>query len=281
MREAGREKARESSPDTGPASEQMQRAFDAWLAAECEKNPVLLVLEDLQWGDVPSVKLIDSALRDLRDSPLMVLAFARPEVHDLFPKLWADREPEEVRLGTLTKSASERLVLQAAGEDMSAEEVAKIVEQADGNPFYIEELCRAATAHRETVPETLLAMVHARLEKLDPAERRALRAASIFGRKFWRGGVMALLGGNVNVDSWLESLVESRIVKRRDASRFKNDDEYEFCDPLVREGAYALLTDADRALGHELAVEWLERMGEPDPAVITGHRQKAGSRQSA
>ena len=49
----------------------------------------------------------------------------------------------------------------------------------------------------------------------------------------------------------------------------------------MREAAYALLTDADRSLGHELAVEWLERMGEPDPAVITGHREKAGSRQSA
>ena len=50
---------------------------------------------------------------------------------------------------------------------------------------------------------------------------------------------------------------------------------------MLREGAYALLTDADRSLGHDLAVEWLERAGEPDEAVITGHREKSGSRQSA
>jgi serine/threonine protein kinase len=281
MRQAAASSRPPGSSDAPPASESMQRAFDAWLTGECKKGPLLLVLEDLQWGDLPSVKLLDTALRDLRDSPLMVLAFARPEVHDLFPKLWAEREPEEVRLGTLTKSASERLVQQAVGDSVTPEEVAKIVEQADGNPFYIEELCRAASAHREKVPETLLAMVQARLEKLDPTVRRVLRAASVYGRTFWRGGVMALVGGNLNIDDLLAALVAARLVAKRDTCRFRNEEEYFFADPLVREGAYALLTDADRALGHELAGEWLERMGEPDEAVITGHREKGGSRQSA
>src|SRR5258705_9262583 len=166
MRQAASRGRGQGASDAPPASESMQRAFDGWLAAECKKGPLLLVLEDLQWGDLPSVKLFDAALRDLRDSALMVLAFARPEVHDLFPKLWAEREPEEVRLGTLTKSASERLVQQEVGDSVSAEEVAKIVEQADGNPFYLEELCRAASARREKIPETLLALIQARLEKV-------------------------------------------------------------------------------------------------------------------
>jgi len=271
--------------DAAPMSEQVQRAFGAWLAAECAKGPTLLVLEDLQWGDLPSVKLLDSGLRDLKDQPLMVLAFARPDVHDLFPKLWVDREPEEVRLGTLTKSASEKLVQQAVGEEVSAEDVAKIVEQADGNPFYIEELCRAASERSEAIPETLLAMVQARLEKLDPEARRVLRAASVFGQSFWKGGVMALLGapagGNARVGEWLSELEKDQIVSKKETSRFPSDEEFVFCDPLVREGAYALLTDADRSLGHDLAGEWLERVGEPDESVITGHRQRAGSRQSA
>jgi predicted ATPase len=271
--------------EAAPMSEQVQRAFGAWLAAECAKGPTLLVLEDLQWGDLPSVKLLDSGLRDLKDQPLMVLAFARPDVHDLFPKLWADREPEEVRLGTLTKSASEKLVQQAVGEEVSAEDVAKIVEQADGNPFYIEELCRAASERSEAIPETLLAMVQARLEKLDPEARRVLRAASVFGQSFWKGGVMALLGapagGNARVGEWLSELEKDQIVSKKETSRFPNDEEFVFSDPLVREAAYALLTDADRSLGHDLAGEWLERVGEPDESVITGHRQRAGSRQSA
>src|SRR4030095_17025336 len=67
--------------------DQMRRAWEDLLAAECAAEPVLLVLEDLHWGDLPTVKFIDSALRNLQDSPLMVLALARPEVQEQFPKL--------------------------------------------------------------------------------------------------------------------------------------------------------------------------------------------------
>jgi hypothetical protein len=79
----------------------------------------------------------------------------------------------------------------------------------------------------------------------------------------------------------LSELVNDKLLSVHATSRFPNEEEYAFCDPLVREGAYALLTDADRALGHDLAGEWLERVGERDEAVITGHRNRGSSRQSA
>src|SRR5262249_44745523 len=69
----------------------MRAAWEDWLAAECAVKPVLLVLEDLHWGDLPSVKLVDGALRNLADRPFMVLALARPDVHLQFPQLWAER----------------------------------------------------------------------------------------------------------------------------------------------------------------------------------------------
>jgi hypothetical protein len=272
----------ESAPVEVVAIEaERRRAFDDWIAAECGKGPLLLVVEDLQWGDQPSVKILDAVLRDRRDMPLAVLAFARPEVHDLFPHLWADRELDEIRLGTLTKSAGEKLVQAALGNEHGADDVAKIVEQADGNPFYLEELARAARERSEAVPDTLIAMVQARLEKLDPEARRVLRAASVFGREFWKGGVKALLGGNPNVDAPLAELTEHRLVRKVASSRFPNEEEYDFHDPLVREGAYAMLTDADRALGHDLAAQWLERMGERDEAIITGHRHRGERLESA
>jgi predicted ATPase len=169
----------------------------------------------------------------------------------------------------------------ALGNEHGADDVAKIVEQADGNPFYLEELARAARERSEAVPDTLIAMVQARLEKLDPEARRVLRAASVFGREFWKGGVKALLGGNPNVDAPLAELTEHRLVRKVASSRFPNEEEYDFHDPLVREGAYAMLTDADRALGHDLAAQWLERMGERDEAIITGHRHRGERLESA
>jgi hypothetical protein len=257
------------------------RAFNDWITAECARGPLLLLIEDLQWGDQPSVKILNAALRDRRDAPLTVLAFARSEVHDLFPFLFADRELEEIRLGTLTKSAGEKLVQESLGEELEAKDVASIVEQAEGNPFFLEELARAARAGSEVVPDTLIAMVQARLEKLDPDVRRVLRAASVFGRDFWKGGVKALTGGGSDVDTSLAQLAEDNLVRRAPVSRLANQEEYRFHDLLVREAAYAMLTDTDRALGHELAAQWLERTGERDVAVITGHRHRGERMESA
>ena len=81
----------------------MRRAWEDWLAAECAAGPVLLVLEDLHWGDLGTVSFVDAALRNLRDEPLMVLALARPEVDDRFPDLWQARQPQIIRLGPLSK----------------------------------------------------------------------------------------------------------------------------------------------------------------------------------
>src|SRR5262249_27769238 len=77
--------------------DQMRRAFEGWLAAECRQQPVVIVLEDLHWGDLPSVKFIDSALRALHDQPLMVLALARPEIKNLFPDIFVERGVQELR----------------------------------------------------------------------------------------------------------------------------------------------------------------------------------------
>src|SRR5262249_8468397 len=68
--------------------DQVRRAWLDFLLAECSSHPVILVLEDLHWGDVPSTSLVDVALDVLRDHPFMVFALARPEVHDAFPNLW-------------------------------------------------------------------------------------------------------------------------------------------------------------------------------------------------
>ena len=93
----------------------MRRAFEDWLAAECAAHPVLLVLEDLHWGDLGTVSFLDGALRNLHDQPLMVLAMARPEVEERFPEVWTARHRQTIRLGPLSPRAAELLVRQALG----------------------------------------------------------------------------------------------------------------------------------------------------------------------
>ncbi|XXX79619.1 protein kinase [Sorangium sp. So ce134] len=202
--------------------DQLHLAWEEFLRAECAAQPVLLVLEDLHWGDLPTVAMINSALRNLRDAPFMVLALGRPEVREMFPKLRAGRGVQEVELTGLSRRASERLARQALGNAASDELVATLVERADGNAFFLEEQIRAAAEGRgAALPETVLAMVQARLEALDPEARRVLRAASVFGQSFRPAGVAALLGGaDAEVADRLAELVEREvIVPRRQPGR--------------------------------------------------------------
>jgi eukaryotic-like serine/threonine-protein kinase len=264
--------------------DQMRRAWEDLLVAECAAHPLILVLEDLHWGDLPSVKLLDAALRTLEGRPLLVLAFARPEVHDLFPRMWAERGVQEIHLRELNKRASEKLVRDVLGARVSDQSVARIIERAAGNAFYLEELIRAAEGgESENLPETVLAMVQARLEALHPDHRRVLRAASVFGQVFWRDALLPLLGDDEarGLGERLRDLVDRELLIRRGDGRFPGQEEYVFRHSLVRDTAYAMLTEGDRKLGHRLGAEWLERAGERDATVLAEHFERAGEPERA
>ncbi|UQA63882.1 protein kinase [Polyangium aurulentum] len=255
----------------------MQAAYVDFLRGISSASPTLLVLEDLHWGDAPSVKVLDAALRELGERPFVVLAFARPEVHELFPRLWAERRAQEIRLSGLPRRAAERLVQSALGPDIAPAEVTAIVDRAGGNAFCLEEIVRAVSEGRgDALPETVLGMVEARLLSLDPAARRVLRAASVFGETFWKGGIVAVLGEEAPAPTLFDELFDRELVVRRTARRFPGEDELAFRHALIREASYAMLTERDRTLGHRLAAGWLERVGEPDPAVLAEHLERGG-----
>jgi serine/threonine protein kinase/tetratricopeptide (TPR) repeat protein len=238
--------------------DQMLRAWEDFVAAETAAGPVVIVLEDLHWGDVPTVRAIDALIRQLPERPLFVLALARPEVDNLFPRLWHERSAERIQLGELTKRAAEKLIREALGTVTDAM-LQRLIDRAAGNAFYLEELIRSvAEGNGDRLPDTVVAMAQARIENLESTARHVLRAASIFGQAFWPGGLAALLDGNVEVDAWLAQLVERELISPMRESRLGNEREYRFRHSLVREAAYAMLTDRDRTRGHFDAGEWLE-----------------------
>ena len=274
---------RAARQDAQLMSEQMRNAWLDFLQAETSAHPVLLVLEDLHWGDFGTVRFLDTALRDRGRLPWMVLALARPEVFEIFPKLWAERQGvQELRLKELGKKAGERLVRQVLGDAVGPGTVEHLVKQADGNAFYLEELIRAVAEGKDRsvpLPGTVLAMVETRLARLPLEARRVLRAASVFGQVCWESGVVVLLGGAMEatmVGEWLARLVEQEVLVVRSDSRFPGERELAFRHALLREGAYATLTAADARLAHRLAGEWLEHHGEADPMVLAGHFQRGG-----
>ncbi len=231
--DALRDDLRAARADPTRMGDAMRAAWVSFVAAEAAAHPVMLVLEDMHWGDRPSIDVIDAALRNLPASPLLVVAFARPEIRAEFPGIWAQRELLEVRLPALTKKASERLVREVLGDGVLAATVAVLVERAQGNAFYLEEMIRTVADGRseDEVPLTVITTVQGRLEGLGADVRRVLRAASVFGKIFWQGGAHALMGGTVSTEAILGCLqvfVARELVLARASSSIGGEVEYAF-----------------------------------------------------
>lgn len=246
-------------------------ALSAFLRAESEHGPVLLILEDLHWSDALTIRCMEQVVTALHDVPLMILAFARPEVFEQFPKLWKKLTIHEVKLSKLSRKAAERLVVQVLGRSLPADVVAHIVEQADGNALLLEELIRAtAELGTNATTGTVLAILQARLGRVEASARRALRIASVLGTTFWAEAIEKLMGGPLQcpsgqVEGWLQTLQNEELIEKQLATRFPGQAEYRFRHALIREAAYELLTEEDRCRGHEVAAQYLI---ERDPACL-------------
>ena len=275
---------RAARKDARVMAEQTLLAWLAWLEAECEHHPVLLILEDLHWGDAPSVTFVDAALRVLAEKPFMVLALARPKVDRRFSNLWSARSPQRLNLTPLPWRASLRMIEHVVGKIPEAS-ARWIVDRSQGNPFYLQELLRVVVRdgvgrvgqvdHELRLPDTVLGMVQARLDGFGPEAKLVLRAASVFGRGFRPAGVAALLDGErrKDIDRWLEILVDQEVLYARPGGDLR---EHEFRHALLRQAAYESLPEAERAAGHKLAGDYLEQAGERDGTVLADHFQRAG-----
>jgi class 3 adenylate cyclase/tetratricopeptide (TPR) repeat protein len=255
------------------------RLHEAWvelmtkLAAE---RPLVVLVEDLHWAEPELLDLLERLVQDV-EGRLLLIATARPELLDARPG-WggARRAAATLELEPLSPDDS-RLMLDAllAFELPSAEREV-IVERAEGNPFFVEELVGTLIDQRVleqldgrwemgelpvdfVVPDSVQAVLGARIDLLAPAEKAALQAASVIGRVFWTGPVYELLGG---LEPDFRILEERDFVRRRAGSSMAGEREYVIKHALTREVAYGSVPKARRARLHGAFAEWLERVGE-------------------
>ena len=262
--------------------DQLRAAWLDWLAAECDAGPVLLVLDDVHWGDRPSLQFVDAALRALRERPLMVLAFARPDVDEVFPGLWRERDVQRVTLRGLTRRASRELVQQVLGDGVDDETIERLLERADGNAFYLEELIRAVATERARLAARDGARHGAgapRRARRGPAPRAA-RRERLRPDLLARGRERPALRRDRRIlPMCLDVLVTREVVVPREGGSADLDAgaaEFVFRHALLRDAAYAMLTEGDRALGHLLAAEFLEKSHARDAIVLVEHFERGG-----
>jgi hypothetical protein len=289
--DANRPQLRAARQDPRVMSDQVEQAWIDWLKGAMHERAVLLVLEDAQYADALTMKLCQAALRALPEQPLMVLALGRPEVVDLYPSL-VTGAVQQIVLQPLAKRAGERLVRQILGADVPVSTVTRLIEQSTGNPLFLEELIRAA-AEKKTgeIPETVSAMLQARIGRLSPRERRTLRAASVFGETFWENGVRRLLGDTPSgvtsseaanaLDLALAELVRQEIIEEKRERRFSAEREYRFRHGLVHDAAYGLLSEQESIAWHSGAAEFLESVGERVALVLAEHYRLGAQKEKA
>jgi serine/threonine protein kinase len=263
----------------------VRAAFDDLVRADAARGAVAWVIDNVQWADAPSVRLVLSVFGALADQPMFLLALGRPEARSAHPDLFGRRGVTELALEPLTARASRLFVEESLGTSVKASLVSTIVERGGGNPFYLEELVGAARAGAaEKLPDSILGMVQARLSVLSPEARRVLRAASVLGEVLWSGAVEQMLGVSgmtFGASEWLDDLVRKEILVVRGESRFATERELAFRHSSVRDAAYAMLTPEDRARAHRAAAVWLENAGERDPLLLAHHHREAGDTTNA
>jgi class 3 adenylate cyclase len=261
-----------------------ERLYDAWaefLGELARERTAVVLVEDLHWADDELLELFDSVVAQAH-GPLLLLGTGRPEL--------LERRPAWTRhalvLDALPAAAADELLNALLGVDPPPSVRDAVVERAEGNPFFVEELL-ATLIDRGVlvrsnggwscaelppgfyVPDTVQAVLSARIDLLPPAEKAALQAAAVIGRVFWTGPVYELVGGMPDFDV----LTERDFVRRRPGSSLAGEREYAIKHALTREVAYGGLPKAKRAQLHAGFARWLERSGErsDEHAALLAH----------
>ncbi|MCA9524008.1 MAG: protein kinase, partial [Myxococcales bacterium] len=257
---------------------QMQAAWRVWVWALSQVGPLIWVVDDLQWADRASLHFVADLQQSLPQTALLLVGAISPDVEPTIREIFGEAS-ETIWLTPLADEASELIVRMRAGNRLKMNVVREIVRRAEGNVYFLEELTRAQLQNqRGELPKSVLGVVQARFGRLDANLRRTLRAASILGSAFGAEDVAVLLGGvadGSDVFSDLRALQEHGILMIDALGGGEGHERFRFASELVRETAYSTLTAADRQLGHRLAAEHLERLGEAGPAELARHLLKA------
>lgn len=281
-----------------------------YFKALADQQPVEILLEDLHWADDSSLDVMEYLATRLADLPLLIYAAARSDFLARRPN-WGDALHKSagfvhLELKPLLLEDCVLLVDEILQKmDRVPENLRTLLSaHSGGNPFYIEELVRTliddgviikGEEHWSLNPErtfslhtppTLSAILRARFDHQPAAERSVLQRAAVFGQTFWDRGLEYLAGAS-EVDACsratsrtLTALYNQEMIFPQASSTFVNTREYCFKHTMLRETAYASLSDGERRAYHARAAEWLRLVGGPRAgelaAVIAGHLLDAG-----
>jgi class 3 adenylate cyclase/tetratricopeptide (TPR) repeat protein len=237
--------------DVATSADEIAWAFRKTLEHAAAERPLIVVFDDVQWGEETFLNLLEHLALLSSGTPILLLAMSRPELLERRAS-W----PVTVPLEPLPDEEAEELI----PERISGELRARIARASGGNPLFLEEVVAMAgeAGGEVVVPPTLQAVVAARLDQLDPAERTVLERGAVEGEVFHRGAVQALAPEGTQITPRLAALVRKGLI-RTNAPQLAGEDGFRFRHLLIRDIAYSGLPKAVRAGLHERLAAWLEK----------------------
>ena len=239
--------------EASTSAEEIAWAFRKTLEHAAAERPVVVVFDDIQWGEEVFLDLIEHVALLSSGASILLFCIARPELTERRPS-W----PVAIRLEPLGDADIDELI----PERIIGELRDKIARTSGGNPLFIEEMLAVAreTDGQVVVPPTLQALLAARVDHLETAERSVLERGAIEGEIFHRGAVQALSPQETQVTSRLAALVRRELIRPTEPL-FSGEDGFRFRHILIRDAAYDALPKATRADLHERMASWLEEEG--------------------
>ena len=266
------------------ARDQFQDAWVEFVEEVAAERTLVMLIEDIHWAEDLLVDLLERLVRHA-GRPLLLIVTGRPELLEQRPGWGAHVAGATVTLEPLAADDSKRMLTDLLGGALPPG-LGEVVERAEGNPFFLEEVLgtlidrqllertngswRLATLPSDFhVPDTVQAVVAARMDLLGADEKQALQAAAVIGRIFWARPVYELVDGYPD----LRVLEERDFVRRRLGSSMAGEREYAIKHALTREVAYDSLPRSRRAGMHARFARWVEeRAASPDEmAPILAH----------
>jgi class 3 adenylate cyclase len=250
-------------------------AWRALLASLARRGPVVAVVEDLHWADATMLDVLDE-LAERLDGPILFLCTARPDLLRSRPDWGGGRRSfAALPLEPLSGEESARLVSLLLDVDALPDVTRRrILERSEGNPFFLEEIVRhlidegglvrehgrwrtARAIDELTIPDSVHAVILARLDLLSPEEKRVAQRAAVVGRVFWDGAVGALARVD-DLDATLRTLRRREFVVESLSSSIAGQAEFSFKHVLIRDVAYESLLRRERGRAHAEVAAWIE-----------------------
>ncbi|HNT54510.1 MAG TPA: tetratricopeptide repeat protein [Anaerolineaceae bacterium] len=273
----------------------------ACLRAMAARNPVIVFLDDLHWADESSLDLLAYIFRAVNNLPILFVGMARPTLFERRPAWGHGKAQTLIKLQPLACDASQQLVehILRKLEHIPDQLRDMIIQNAEGNPYYIEELVKMLVENgviiqkgeswhlvsqrlqEQQIPSTLAGILQARLDSLPALERDTLKCSAVVGQTFWNQAVQALNPEEfAALDETLTELNQRELIEPSPASAFVGSTEYVFKHHILHGVTYDSVLKSLRRQYHALVARWLvsqegERTGEFN-GLIADHMEKAG-----